>query len=390
MPGGLIIVLIIVVWLFVLAPLLLRGQKPIRKAGEAFDETRVIHEGGSGELRSRRRPRVTPADVRLHPQRDDEDYELVDADDVLIDDRETTSPGALGGVFASASAKFQRQRADAGVGEETTEDSTAAVVEPVVEGTIVHELEAGSTTEASVKVPEEAPVSNEILNEEDDFWDEDAEHYELSNAYTSAADFLDPRAALDGAPAEVGTEEQPEAELEYEDYREGEKLRDAELSPEELAFAQRRRGRGGWDPEADEHHSLNRYQRRQRTLIGLGVAVVLTAVLAIVFGGWAWALPVLALGATAFYLVALRGQVRAEQALRMRRIRQLRRARLGVVHSDEASSPQLPRKLRRPGAVVLELDDESPDFEHLYTRYLQQAPVAEVTEFQRYRDRRVS
>ena len=39
MSGIVLIGLIVVVWLVVLAPLLLRGQKPIRKAGEAFDET---------------------------------------------------------------------------------------------------------------------------------------------------------------------------------------------------------------------------------------------------------------------------------------------------------------------------------------------------------------
>ena len=64
MSNGLIIILIIVVWLFVLAPLLMRGQKSIRRAGEGFDDTRVIHEGGSGDLPARRRPRLTAADVR--------------------------------------------------------------------------------------------------------------------------------------------------------------------------------------------------------------------------------------------------------------------------------------------------------------------------------------
>lgn len=375
MPGGLIIVLIIVVWLFVLAPLLLRGQKPIRKAGEAFDETRVIHEGGSGELRSRRRPRVTPADVRPHREQDEDDYELVDADDVLIDDHEST--GGLGGVFASASAKFQRNRGEAG---EEAEGTTEAVVE----GALVHELEAGVASEATVRVADES----EAVEEAEDFWAEDEGHYELSSAYTSAADFLDPRAALEGAPAADTAAEHLMGEVE-EDSPELVASNDEELSPEEVAFAQRRRGRGGWDPEADEYHSLNRYQRRQRTLIGLGVAVVLTMVLAVVFGSWVWSLPVLAVAATAVYLVALRRQVRDEQALRMRRIRQLRRARLGVVHSGE-TAPQLPRQLRRPGAVVLELDDESPDFEHLETRQTEQPRVAQVSEFQRYRERRVS
>ncbi|MGP6175019.1 divisome protein SepX/GlpR [Corynebacterium sp. A21] len=389
MPGGLAIVLIIVVWLFVLAPLLLRGQKPIRKAGEAFDETRVIHEGGSRELSSRRRPRVTSADIRPRRERDDEDYELVDADDVLIDDRENSgAAGGLGGVFASASAKFHRNRTDG----ESIEDAAAEYPEPVVEGAVVHELEAGSATEVTLKLETETAGSAEHFVD-DSYWAEDEEHYELSEAYTSPADFLDPRAALDGPREGVEKQLTEDGAPEFEDdlaATPATELRDSELSQEELEFAQRRRGRGSWDPEADEHHSLNRYQRRQRTLIGLGVAVVLTLVVAIVLGGWAYALPAIAVAATGFYLVALRSQVREEQALRRRRIRQLRRARLGVVHPGEAAS-QLPRQLRRPGALVLERDDESPDFEYLETRYLAEPAAApEVAEFQRYRDRRVS
>ena len=40
-------ILIVVLWLFVLMPFLLRKHKPISKVGEGFDDTRVIHEGGT-------------------------------------------------------------------------------------------------------------------------------------------------------------------------------------------------------------------------------------------------------------------------------------------------------------------------------------------------------
>ena len=92
MSDGLMIILVIVVWLFVLAPLLLRGQRPINKTGEAFDDTRVVYEGGSGDIHARRHPRALPKDVRSRTAEDDEDYELVEAlteedDAVLIDER---------------------------------------------------------------------------------------------------------------------------------------------------------------------------------------------------------------------------------------------------------------------------------------------------------------
>jgi len=66
--------------------------------------------------------------------------------------------------------------------------------------------------------------------------------------------------------------------------------------------------------------------------------------------------------------VALRAQVRQEQALLRRRVKHLRRARLGV-HNTDDEALKIPRNLRRPGAVVVEIDDESPDFEHLPLSY---------------------
>lgn len=371
--GTLAIVLIIVVWLFVLAPLLLRGQKPIRKAGEAFDEPRVIHEGGSGELRSRRRPRVTPADVRTSREESNEDYELIDDDDVLIDDRADDDAGhrsGLGGVFGRASARF-RAREDA---EQVPAEGQ------VVDGDLIHELEsapvesdAALTTTAEVE-SEEAPGRGDLglvyTEEFDDDYGEEKQYYRYSEAYTSPADLMDERAALDRAE-----EEEPAADVVDEAAepgstaaRRGRDRREPgpDLTEEELEFAQRRRGRGGWDPEADQNQSTTRYQRRQRTLLSLAAVVVLTVIAAVIFGGWGWVLPVIALAVTATYLVALRSQVREEQALRARRIRQLRRSRLGVRLAPEGER-SVPRQLRRPGAVVLEVDDESPDFEHLET-----------------------
>ncbi|PQM75161.1 hypothetical protein C5Y44_03540 [Corynebacterium sp. J010B-136] len=139
---------------------------------------------------------------------------------------------------------------------------------------------------------------------------------------------------------------------------------DTELSEEELEFAQSRVGRGGWDPQADAENKATRYQRRQRTLMGLAVVVVLTVALGIIFGGWLWWTAAIAGGLTIAYLVALRTQVRQEQQLRARRISQLRRARLGV-RSAQDEELAIPRYLRRPGAVIVEIDDSSPDWDHL-------------------------
>src|SRR5699024_6906279 len=134
-----------------------------------------------------------------------------------------------------------------------------------------------------------------------------------------------------GADADIDSEEsvqQPVEVAEYDDEFEDSYVAagsDSELSEEELEFAQARVGRGGWDPEADAANKATRYQRRQRTLFGLALVVVLTVALGIVFGGWLWWTAAVAGGLTVAYMVALRTQVRQEQQLRARRIAQLRR-----------------------------------------------------------------
>ena len=65
----------------------------------------------------------------------------------------------------------------------------------------------------------------------------------------------------------------------------------------------------------------------------------------------------------------LRQVVLKERALQERRLRQLRRARMGVATGAE----EHPRDARlRAGSVVLELDDDSPDFDTLPSRFTPQ------------------
>lgn len=343
MSDGLMIILVIVVWLFVLAPLLLRGQRPINKTGEAFDDTRVVYEGGSGDIPARRHPRVLPKDVRSRAEEDDEDYELVEAlteeDDLLIDERRTppvTEP----------------------VEELVVDDPRGEVVDgEVVEQPVAELPQGGSTAYSALESAEEvtAPL-------------EDGDFYGHDDTYVTAADYLHPATRTLAEP--VQELELDEAEQDFDgEAAAGEDdeellVEDGDLTDEDLAFAKRRAGRGGWDPESDRRNSVDRYQRRRRTLAGLLAAVAVTLVLSIVVGGWAWAMVLLTGALTAVYLVALRKQVHEEKALRARRIRQLRRARLGVRRADDAEGG-VPRELRRPGAVVVELDDESPDFDYL-------------------------
>ncbi|TQE43262.1 hypothetical protein EJK80_07875 [Corynebacterium phoceense] len=395
MSTGAIIVLIIVVWLFLLAPWLLRSQRPVKHTGEAFDDTRVLFNGDSGEVLGSRRPRLSPRDVHVSADELDAVNEYADDavahDDAPVDfsegnpdearsrdDAHASEDGsrmtikrAAANAKAAAGARFRRgTERDADVASDDAEDD-ALVDEPVFEE---------STADAK-NAPELDVVADEVEVFTAPAPEAAEDAYAYDDSYTSPVDLLypgavDPAPAVDAeveseadpvggdsadAEAEVAEEAQADtAETEGEAHEES----DTDLSNDELEFAQRRLGRGGWDPVADSAARVTRYQRRQRVLVLFAVLDVAAVALGIVVGGWTWWIAAILGIATVAYLVALRNQTRAETELRRRRVKALRRARLGV-RTAQDEELAIPRKLRRPGAVVLEVDDESPDFDFL-------------------------
>ncbi|AEF41992.1 divisome protein SepX/GlpR [Hoyosella subflava] len=127
---------------------------------------------------------------------------------------------------------------------------------------------------------------------------------------------------------------------------------DAELELE-TEQGSSRRGRGGFDPEADEIAAAARYTLRQRIVIGLGALVVLSAVVALLFTSYAWYVTAISIVAFAGYLVYLRTQVRIEQNIRERRLARLR----GERRRENAAGG--------PDGSVVGTDDENPEFDHL-------------------------
>ena len=123
MSGSLL--LIAAVWLVLLAPLLLRNQKPVRRTAQALSETRVLHRGGS-TLKAKRK--LKPAEG-LYMSSDDDELELVDAEPeyVLLED-EDSAAGAKSGKPRGLRALMNTK------GSERSEDSVDA---EVVDGEVV-------------------------------------------------------------------------------------------------------------------------------------------------------------------------------------------------------------------------------------------------------------
>ena len=366
---SLMIILILVVWIIVLAPLMIGNNKPIRRSGEGYEETRVLHEGGTAPMAERRRPKLTAADIHRHSEEDD--YEVVEAtdaeEDVLIDDApalrsifrrpagdDAAQPAHVEGEVVEHDADDEREAA----AEDAAVENDEAEQAPATTGgsTKVTASETGGSTSVKVLAAEDGGADEQAESAE-----ADADRYELDDSYTAPEDYgyADAQTAEPEQEEANGDDNAPDEQEAAADA--AEQVDSGDVSEEDIAFAASRRGRGGYDPERERNTAATRFQRRQRTLLGLTIACVITFVIAFVAGSWTWVLPAVAVGLTAWFMIALRKVVLKERALKERRLRQLRRARMGV-----ATAEAHPRdRHQRAGSVVLDLDDESPDFDTL-------------------------
>ncbi|MDK4298802.1 hypothetical protein QPX35_06755, partial [Corynebacterium propinquum] len=126
MSTTLIIVLIIVVWLVVLAPLIFRGQKPIRHSGDGFNDTRVVFSGGKDVLKTPIRPGTAAARPVSNLDREESaDYELVEAEEYEIVDEPWS----------------KREAAEKSTGVDGDNDTAADAEGAVIEGELVDSSE---------------------------------------------------------------------------------------------------------------------------------------------------------------------------------------------------------------------------------------------------------
>lgn len=418
MSATLVIGLIVVMWLFVLAPLLLRSQRPMSRTNDSFEQTRVVFEGGRDAPPQRARLARVRRGVEtnlLDDYVDDYDdiydaakvkaageRDVIDnADDVVLEDYEEGLARPNFGFFTGLSSKLgwgsrRAEQVEASVDEADVEQTEADDLDtdfaPVDEPLELEE-QADADADAQVEADSDADaeacedgdvVEPEIFDERDLDLRDDSEAmadtivieaqdiYEMDDSFVGPADILDRRAELDDfeadAQAAAAQEAGADAAAEYDavdsDAYAADEVYDDELThldPEDLEFAARRRGRGGFDPERDAQIRQSHYQRRQRTVMGLVAFIAVATIAAVVAGGWMWVAPAVGVVVLFSYMSGLRRQVKVEDQLRARRIAHMKRARLGVrTVSDEQYG--VPAHLRRRGGVVLQIDDDSPDF----------------------------
>ena len=415
------LLLIAAVWLVLLAPLLLRNQKPVRRTAQALGETRVLHRGGSA-LKAKRK--LKPAEG-LYMASDDDELELVEAEPeyVLLEDEDSAAKaGKSRGLRAFMANKGSSSADDAA---EVADADDAADTAEVVDGEVVDAADCADTAD-SVDSADDVDGDAEEASEGEDkvvaaeanatkskavrYTTQDemdtgefepirdvADTAEVAGAAESAdtaeaADAADGEYAAAAADSDTDSDTDKDARqrayasvpAEYvrggdvkaspdlvDDVDEAPRdksidiLMDSdELSEDDLKYLAAVGGRGVSAPVASAALARQRQNRRKKVLFVLLALSALTFGMSMYLGGTVWLSFVAMIAFTAFYLVMLRRQAIEERELRHRRLVRMRRARLGVRNTED-NELGVPDRLVRPGAVILEADEVDPAFSNL-------------------------
>jgi hypothetical protein len=320
-PQSLLWISLVVLWLFVLVPMLISKRDAVRRTSDVALATRVLNTGRASRLLRRGGPAAG--------HRSDPDWQP--SEDHVDDDlhEEAHDESKERAVVRAAAVETEIDSEPDYLDVDVVEDSGAL---PVGQSA----TEAVEETE-EVKEPEmqtdELPLDFSELPEPDE---PEGEH----------------------EPEPDGTED----EYEYVADSSGlEAPSDTDLQIAESISAARRRRSETRAATID----ARKYKFRRRMLTLLALAIIASAVVAFTVAQVGWWVCGSVGAVTGLYLVYLRRQTRIEERLRRRRAQRIARSRLGVENTDDHEFDVVPSRLRRPGSVVLEIDEEDPIFEHL-------------------------
>lgn len=319
-PQSLLWISLVVLWLFVLVPMLISKRDAVRRTSDVALATRVLNGAGS-RLAKRGGPAAGHrSDPHWKPEEDATDDELAQDDYEEREEEADTDVHPARPVVVKV-AEVEQTEPDY-LDVDVIEDSGA--------------LPAGAGAELAEPDEDEAAVETEpqTVAEHAEADDEDAD---LEDRY----EYVEDSSGLE-----------PEADREEdEDPR-------AFVAP---GASRRRR----FDPKTAAAVSARKYAFRKRVLMVMAVFLIGSATAAFEVSPTAWWVCGTATAVTLLYLAYLRRQTRIEERVRRRRMQRMARARLGVENAYDREYDVVPSRLRRPGAVVLEIDDEDPIFEHL-------------------------
>ncbi|MCV7102550.1 divisome protein SepX/GlpR [Mycobacterium palustre] len=319
-PQSLLWISLVVLWLFVLVPMLVSKREAVRRTSDVALATRVLNGAGSRLLRRGGPAAGHRSDPHWKPKDSAED----DLDDAEHAEDDTVDLSARP-VVMRVPAEDVEPAAPEVLDVDAIEDSAA--------------LPAGTGAEVAEPTAQDAPAESEpepVAEAEEDDTSED-ERDDDRYEYVEDSSGLEPE-------------------------RDAEEPEDADPRRYVAPGSSRRRR---FDTTTAAAVSARKYAFRKRVLMVMAAVLIGSAVAAFEVTPSAWWVCGTATAVTMLYLIYLRRQTRIEERVRRRRMQRMARARLGVENAYDRDYDVVPSRLRRPGAVVLEIDDEDPIFEHL-------------------------
>jgi hypothetical protein len=340
-PQSLLWISLVVLWLFVLVPMLISKRDAVRRTSDVALATRVLNGAGSRLLKRGGPAAGHRSDPDWKPQdsvegefadSDQDQYEDLDEEQDREDHSDNPQPARPVVMKVSVAEHSEPDYLDVDV----VEDSGALPARTSAEAAEPAPLAVDGVDEDGVadETESEAQNAGQLTEKDDAEADQDqGDYYE----YVEDSSGLEPE----------------EDRYDYED----------EGPPATVAPAVSRRRR--FDTKTAAAVSARKYAFRKRVLMLMAVILAGSATAAFEVSLTAWWVCGSATAMTVLYLAYLRRQTRIEEKVRRRRMQRMARARLGVENTHDREYDVVPARLRRPGAVVLEIDDEDPIFEHL-------------------------
>ncbi len=324
-PQSLLWISLVVLWLFVLVPMLISKRDAVRRTSDVALATRVLNDSRARLLRRKAPAAGHASDPDWRPSDEDLDEDL--------DDDAEEAPARRSVVRVAA------------VDIEQDEDPGYLDVD------VIEEASGALPVGASARAGTEAKSQTDELAL--DFGDSADEEPAAEEAEEPEEPQQESESELDGSDDEYeyvadssGLEAPSDTELQLAD---------------SLSAARKRR----YESKTGAAVSARKYKFRKRMLTVMAVLVVAAVATAYTLTPVMWWVSAGVSAMTLFYLGYLRRQTRIEERLRRRRAQRMARSRLGVENTDDREFDVVPSRLRRPGSVVLEIDDEDPIFEHL-------------------------
>lgn len=337
-PQSLLWISLVVLWLFVLVPMLVNKRDAVKRTSDVALATRVLNtRARAARLIKRGGPAAGHASDPDWQHEEDHHEDIDDLDDY---DDDATGPVVVTGrpnrsvaVVTSLAQEIEVDYLDVDV---VDEDSGA--------------LPMGTMT-AEAAQEDELPL---------EFASAETEYEDNTEAFEDEAEYVE------SDTEEVAVDDTFEgADDEYEYVEDTSGLEpEAEPATEQIGAVPISRQRR-YSSTTAAAVSARKYRFRKNVLLIMAIMLTASAAAAFLLSPAVWWVCGGIGTLTVLYLAYLRRQTRIEERLRRRRMQRMARSRLGVENTQDREFDVVPARLRRPGAAVLEIDDEDPEFEHL-------------------------